>query len=368
MRADGGSPKMVANIGDPRNFIAVDNSTACFTFNTGDWYDGGYIACTNDGVEINKTEEAFNFDYYRGKITFFSNGLIWFKTSVPSDLEGYGDMLYSVDPFNLNNVSLYSSLSEKNEEPSDDSSDNEGCTSAKRNRIRFLSLLFLSAIPSLMVAIAIGFVFKIPSMPVSAYLSTTWVVICLIFTINPDFDNMDDFFSWWFVLTSGPWLIRLTLAHLTNSTTKSRLGWGVNFAGLVYFIGMLILLPVFGTENDVFWKWALLTIFIIPPLFVMGVITRQVFLMVLASIVIMMDVFRLTAYISAVAGLEDSLPVQFVVLGLSGLALGFLGYILSKRQSQVESAVSNWAKKSSLGRWVTDSENDEVNDDDGVDA
>jgi hypothetical protein len=363
MEEDGGAPKMVANITYPKNFVAVDDSTACLSFRANDDYGSDKkIACTNDGVEFNKTEEMF---YLRDgdsiKELIYSNDLIWFAAEAPDNSEGWGPVLYSVDPFNLNNVSLYSYFNETNEGSTDDESTDDDCSSEYSIFIRFISLLGLSALPSLIGAIAISFFYKIPSMSVGAYLSTTWIVVCLIFTIDPTFDNMRYFFGWWFVFTTGPWLILLTLAHLTNRITKNRLAWGINFAALVYTIGMFILLlPVFASENEKFWQWAVLTIFVVPPLFVIGVIARQIISMILACIVIMIDVFRLTAYISDVAGIDDSVPVQFVVLGLSGLALGFLGYLLSKRQSRIESAVSKWAK-SSLGRWVTNSDGEGMN-------
>jgi len=364
MEEDGGAPKIVSNMTNPTNFVAVDDSTVCLTFIV-NATDNWEIACTNDGAEFNKTNGKFHIYGGDRKSLIYSNDLIWFAADVPRDSEGWGPVLYSVDPFNLNNVSLYSYINEANEGSTDEGSTDEGstdddCSSERINFIRFLSLLGLSALPSLIGAIAIGYFYKIPSMSVGGYLSATWVVVCLIFTIDPTFEDLGNFFGWWFVFTTGPWLILLTLAHLTNRTTKNRLAWGINFAALLYTIGMFILLPVIADNNEQFWHWAVLTIFVVPPLFVIGVIARQIISMVLACIVIMIDVFRLTAYISDVAGFEDSLPVQFVVLGLSGLALGFLGYLLSKRQSRIESAVSKWAK-SSLGRWVINSDGEGMN-------
>merc|ERR1712025_125782 len=361
----GGAPSMFGDITNPSNFVAVDDSLACFSFvnKVNNYNDNEYlIACTN-GVEINTTAEVFPYFSDFRKDVIYSNDLLWFRAGSPSYMDDWEAVLYSVDPFNLTNLSLYSSINENNDISSDEPSDNN-CSSEHTTYVIFLSLLGLSALPSLIGAIAIGFAYSIPSMSVGGYLSTTWAVICLILTIDPRFDSFEYFFGWWFVFTTGPWLILLTLAHLTNRITKGRLAWGTNFAALVYTIGMFILLAVFSTDKDMFWQWAVLTIFVVPPFFVIGVITRQIFLLVLACIVVMIDVFRPTTYISDVAGLEDSLPVQFVVLGLSGLALGFLGYILNKRQSRVESAVSKWAK-SSLGRWVISSD-DEGKNDDGV--
>merc|ERR1711933_615112 len=99
------------------------------------------------------------------------------------------------------------------------------------------------------------------------------------------------------------------------------------------------------------------------PLFLFGIITGQILLMFFASVVILVDVFRLTNFITEIAGFGESLPVQFVVLGISGLALGFLGYLISKKQSQYQNAFSAWAE-SKLGNWVisSDEEDDGNND------
>jgi hypothetical protein len=87
--------------------------------------------------------------------------------------------------------------------------------------------------------------------------------------------------------------------------------------------------------------------------------------MIIAAVVIMIDVWRLTDYIVYdVGNWNNSLPAQFVVLALSGLLLGFLGFLLGKRQSRMQTAVSNWAK-SKLSRWVIASENDAAENDEG---
>lgn len=305
------------------------------------------MACTNDGVEISTTEESFN----NPRQLFYSNDLFWFLSYSPPESKRYGTLLYSADPSNLKEVKLYSTITIEEE---DKPRDNE-CTPDRTNRIRFLSLLFLSGIPSFMAALAIGFLYKIPSMPVGGYLSITWLVVCLIFAIDPSFDNMYNFFRWWSVFTSGPGMIILALTHLTKRTTKGEITWGINFAGIVYTVGMFMLLEVFS--EDMFWRWALLTIFAILPLLVFSVITGQIILMMVASIVILIDVYRLTSYITESVGFGESFPVQFIVLGLSGLALGFLGFLFSKRQSQFQSAVSAWTE-STLGRWVYSGEGD----------
>lgn len=181
------------------------------------------------------------------------------------------------------------------------------------------------------------------------------MVVCCIYSINPGFDREQllDFFNWWSTVTAGLWLVVLTLEQLTNRISRSRLGWSSNFASLVYTVGtysLVILSPLFRGE-DPFWRWAVLTGLTVPLLFLTSVITGQILLMILAAIVIMIDVWRLTDYIATVADWDYIWPVHFAVLGLSGIALGFLGYVLSKRQSQMKNSISSFVK-SKLSRWV----------------
>jgi len=359
----------VPNMLNPASFIFVgETSTACFLF-----YDNNKalsidesvaykkIACANDGVKISISEEKFRYP----SDLIYSNDLIWFRTYTPPESGHFGELLYSADPSNLNQVTLYSSYITKSyEDPTKDEDDE--CYSNRAIRTTFAGLLFLSATPSLITVFVISFLQKIPSMSVGGYLSVTWLVVCLVSMIAPSFSDFDVFFRWWSVFTSGPWLILLVLAHLTNRMTKGGLTWGINFAAVVYTIGMFILLEVFS--EDMFWRWAVLTIGVIPPLLLISVITGQIILMILASIVILVDVYKLTSLV----GFGESFPVQFIVLGLSGLALGFLGFLFSKKQSQFQTAVSARAK-STLGRWVyygeeadgNNNHEDEIQDDTG---
>merc|ERR1711959_378357 len=235
-------------------------------------------------------------------------------------------------------------------------SDDE-CTDERRNRVRFLSWLFLSALPALITSAWIDILYKIPSMPIGTYLSTTWMAVCILFAIDPNFDKLDDFFGWWSVVTAGPWLLLLFLAHLTNRSTKRRRAWGINFASLVYTAGFFILLNIFYdngvTSLTVWWKWIIMNSFVLPVLLLMSILTGgQVFVLVLMSAVILIDVWKFTTYILYTLNFENAaVPIVSVVLAVSGLLLGLFGYLLSKQQSRIQTAVSKQAKVV-FGRWV----------------
>jgi len=345
---DGQAPERKDSFYDPQYFTVVDNATACFAF--GDRREGPTgdrkLACT-DGVEYVTTLETF---VYADGI-FYSNDLLWFRTGT---FDPWGNLLYSADPNTLSDVTLHTSLTNSTES-SDDASTDNNCTDERTVRIRSLSWTFLSALPALLAALAIYFFHKVPTMPIGTYLTGTWMVVCCIYSINPGFDREQllDFFNWWSTVTAGLWLVVLTLEQLTNRISRSRLGWSSNFASLVYTVGtysLVILSPLFRGE-DPFWRWAVLTGLTVPLLFLTSVITGQILLMILAAIVIMIDVWRLTDYIATVADWDYIWPVHFAVLGLSGIALGFLGYVLSKRQSQMKNSISSFVK-SKLSRWV----------------
>lgn len=363
--SSGSAPTIVSGVQYPHDFIVLnDDTTLCFLSNS------ATIACTTDGDDV-KLITPENIPFPRD--LYYSDNLIWFR----ADSDPYhSTVLYSVSPSNTAELTLYSRRNGQG-----DGEGGETCDENHTNRILFISLLFVSAIPSLILAFVLGYRYKIPSMPFGGYLSLTWAVMCLVFIIDPGFEDIFNFFRWWFVFTSAPWLILLTLAHLTNRMTQAGLTWGINFAGLVYMVGIVILVEVFW-EDD-FWRWVVFTVLGVFPLIFMSIVTGRILLMVLGSIGLMIDVWRFTAYITDTAGADSNAkaPIQFIVLGFSGLALGFAGYILSKYQSRLQGMVTNWSE-TNLARWrLSNSENEgdgtevevnsieqQVNDETAIDA
>merc|ERR1719330_743197 len=119
--------------------------------------------------------------------------------------------------------------------------------------------------------------------------------------------------------------------------------------------------------EEFFWKWAGVTLLVVPPLFFMSLVTRQLFVMIVSAIVLLIDSQRLADYLAYDGGGWDGyesayILTQFGVLGASGVLLMAIGYLVSKRQARIESAVSKWAN-STLSRWVIPSE-----DETGTDA
>jgi len=354
-KEDGKAPERLDDdiFSEARNFIIADddNTTACFDTK----YNHPKITCTTDGFEYATTEEVFPFLVQM----YYSTQRIWLHTN--RNEWPYGDLLYSVDSATLSNVTEYSTLQSGDgiDFIDDEASDYE-CTYERTSRIRFLSWLFLSALPAFVAALAISYFHQVATMPIGVFLSGTWMVVCAIYAVNPSFESeaLYIFLQWWAAFTAGPWLVVLILAHLTNRISVSRLRWSSNFATVVYTVGVYNLFLYTGQEiSPEVWQWIGITVFTVPILFLVSVITRQIFPMVVVAIVLMTDIWRLTQYIASLANSNNTVPIHAAVLGFSGIALGFLGYFVSKQQTRMESAVSNWMK-SKLKRWVTNAEKD----------
>lgn len=337
--AGSGAPEPFPNVSYVRSFVVIGNKSAvCFLADiaTAPGIDTfkETLACT-DGETIDTIENK-ELDYVNDLI--YSDELIWVKGG---NNDCYND-LYSIDPANLTDLTHHT-------QPLDNESSEESVYKCSETNLRlmFVGLLFLSALPAVVTSFLLGFLVKVPSMALSGYASLTWMVFCLVFTIQPTFEDIYDFFRWWLPFTSGPWLILLTLGSMTKRLSKNVLVWGINFSALVYIVSMFMLLQVFS-EGD-FWRWAVLTVLAIIPLIVISLATNKPFLMVLAALGLMVEAGRLAFYIADVADIAAGLIVS-VVLALSGIALGFLGFLLSKQYSKIQTKVDVWTDKY-LGRW-----------------
>lgn len=334
-----GAPEPFPNVSNARNFVVVGNKSAvCFLAEIATAPEINNfqetLACT-DGETVDTIENK-EFDHVNDLI--YSDELIWLKGGNHDCYNG----LYSIDPANLTDLTHYT-------QPLDNKSSEESMYECSDTNLRlmFVGLLFLSALPAVVTSFLLGILVKVPSMALSGYASLTWMVVCLVFTIQPAFKDVYDFFRWWLPFTSGPWLILLTLGSMTKRFSKNALVWGINFSALVYIVSMFMLLQVFS-EGD-FWRWAVLTVLAIIPLIIISLATNKPFLMVLAALGLMVEAGRLAFYIADVADIAAGLIVS-VVLALSGIALGFLGFLLSKQYSKIQTKVDVWTDKY-LGRW-----------------
>ena len=352
----GEAPTMLnSTLVNPADFIQVSNDTlACFTAQHSANDYTSVIACT-EGESVNSTSARVYLPQY----LFYADGRIWFVTYEYSYYSTDAPV-YSVDPSDLSNVTSHSTLvspSAENDQSAEGSGD---CDTEHVRRFRSFGVLVLSIVPVFIVSIWWQIRRGVPSLPLVTYNSITGMLVALAYIINPAWDGIEDLLRWWLSLSSLMWLLALTFAHLTNRMNASTLSWSINFAGLVFFVGMIMLFEVpFGSsEDDVWWRWVLITVVAFLPLIVLGVIVSRLLLIVLGAMGILIDVWRFVYFVTD--PLEDGVRValQAVILALVGLALALLGLFLSKRQPQFREMIDAWSEKH-LGRWkMTDGATD----------
>jgi hypothetical protein len=96
--------------------------------------------------------------------------------------------------------------------------------------------------------------------------------------------------------------------------------------------------------------WVGITFFSFLPLLTISLVTSRSWLLVLGAIGILFDVWRLTGAITESVSQGAKLPIQFVVLAVCGVGLGFLGRFINKREDAIQARLGGCAQ-SCLGRW-----------------
>ena len=351
--------------------IPATNIVACFfvdiTSNDAPFYHSSTLACTIDGtntidtIDNDRDDESF-FRSARGPIYLDDRNndsydnrdhlVIYFRADDSLCYNG----LYSVDPTNLTDWTRHTTkpttatMSILQEQQLDMHVDTE--CSNRELRMLFIWLLFLSAFPTVTVSFFIGLVLKVPSMVLAYFGSILWMTVCFLYVIAPNFaidsDGLYQFFRWFPVVVSAPFLIVLTFGSLTKRISNQLLAWGINFYALVYTVGMFVLLQVFS--HEALWRWIVLTVLGIIPLIVISLATNKVFLMVLAALGLMIEAGRLAFYIATVANVAAGLIIS-IVLAVLGITFGFVGFLLRKYHSNIQRKVQELTR-TYLGRWI----------------
>lgn len=218
----------------------------------------------------------------------------------------------------------------------------------------FLGLLLLSFIPVLGAAALLHNKHNVPSMPIAEYVAVTLILVALVFIIKPTSSSTEiyDTLRWWLPLSSLLWLLVNTFGYLTHRIDSPTLSWSSNFSGIVFFIGMILLVQVpFGPGVDDWWRWVIVTIAAFLPLIALSVILGAILLMVLGAIGILFDIWHLVTLLTD--SLSDSVrtPVSFLILALSGFGLAAFGTLLNRKQDEFTYAVQTWSN-SHLSRWM----------------
>jgi len=327
-------PQLFSNVYYPEELTSILNKTTCFSAYESESSDSRILQCTDGNLVVVNSSLVDPFDL------FASDGNLWFRQSSTSRYSN-GIMIYSLNP-NTMETMAHTEIKDTEEVPLFE------CDQELLDRRLALFSMFFGMLPTVTVSLLIWHKLYIPTMPITTYFSATWfiAVLPIIFPSLKELFDPFDIMKWWFALSSGLWLLGLFLFYLANRVRKETLKWSLNFAALVYFASMFVVTDVF---NDGFWfGWIIINVVSFAPLIFVGIVSDQIFLLVLAAIGIFVDVWKIGASIG------NSVPVYFLLFGVSGIGLGYFGLILNKHQQKIASEVKNKAK-SWLGNFVKDS-------------
>jgi len=326
-------PQLVSTVFSPEELTLVSNKTACFTAYESESMESKILYCT-DGISVDAFRSHEDpFDLFAG-----DDGKLWFRQYRTNN-----GMIYSLNPDTME-TTFHTVIKDLGEEFE--------CDEEFADRRVALFSIFVGIIPTLIVSLFIWFKLYIPTMPITTYFSATWfiLVVQILFPSSQVFYSLFDVVNWWFVLSSGFWLLALFLFYLTNRVTKTTLTWTINFTAVVFFISMFVVTEVFS--NSSWLGWIIINVVSFAPLIFVGVVSDQNFLIVLGAIGIFVDVGKIGASI----GNGDSIPVYFLLFGVSGIGLGYFGLILNKYQQVIQSVVKNKAES-----WLGSIRKDSVN-------
>lgn len=325
-----------------------------------------------DGSSSAKRTLSLTDMYADPTLLVSSDGRLYLKALDSGNKNTMGTAVYSVDPFgslsdSLVNHSTVVASSQKGQaytppskNGSTDTSDT--CDEVAKRRQMSWALLGLAVLPSLAATIALFWKRKIPSMVIALYICLYALLITLIFGINPQFDKLGEFVRWYAFVSSLLWLLISTVLHLTNRVHFNTLSWSLNFSATIFFVSSFFVFIARGDNYDSVLAWVGITFFSFLPLLTISLVTSRSWLLVLGAIGILFDVWRLTGAITESVSQGAKLPIQFVVLAVCGVGLGFLGRFINKREDAIQARLGGCAQ-SCLGRWRVkeDADDDTMN-------
>ena len=378
-----GEPVHFPNVTHPSQFIVTGTGRACFfAYKSNDpppskkkyppqpksIYGMNIIGCC-DGKTLTTTNPSINelhnpYDFFIDN----STKVLWFKDYPPSvgSQSGDGKLLYSISDYDTMDVVLHSTYkkgSRSYEFATDGYSKpyvppeekGSGSSSRAENGMECMTkqsilALFVSAIPVSVVSILLWIRRSAPSMAITSYIGIGAMASFIFLAARGNAYEMGDFYEWWLSITGA--LFVLTLVDLFSCKRKiarSPLVWGINFGSLAYFAGMITLTGIFDIGGV--WCWIIFNAFALVPLGILGLVTKQAFLLVLCAVGWLMDSVKFAYWLSdAMASGEG--PIQFVVLAISGLLIAGAGWLLSKHQEEVHNILCYQFERISVSRKI----------------
>jgi len=277
---------------------------------------------------------------------------LWFKETIRYG-EG-GTMIWSLDP-----QTMVSTL--HSERSIHDSSGGDDCNRDHVIRKQAILALFCSAIPMMILSIALWVSKQISSMGIISYASLSLADFAIQTAINPEhFLEEGPPFRTWFAVSGLICLfisahLVLSISSSTTSVTQQPLLMSKNqkeplrallITSAVAFTWGASMLFMFDSydERDTLGRWILWNLLVFLPLLVLGAATDSQCLLVLGGLGFLADASRLASW-------GDSTLFFFVVFSLMGLAVGVAGYYFTVHY---QLAVQNWsqAKAQLINNWV----------------
>jgi len=208
--------------------------------------------------------------------------------------------------------------------------------------------IFLSAIPMIILSVALWFKKSIPTSGITMYIGIAVFGVALPFSVErEEYYEPSSFYKWWFLITSVLYILSLSYLLLSkNDFATSPITWGLNTGVLVFFWSMFAIVNIF--DNDEIWKWIVLNLVSFLPLILLGLVTDQNFIIFHGASGFLLDAWRLASELS------DNTIFQSLALAFTGLGVTALGIWLKKRQSSIRDPCVAWIESRSPS-WMNNS-------------
>jgi hypothetical protein len=217
---------------------------------------------------------------------------------------------------------------------------------------RNLAVLFITSIPTLLLAVAIAVKFQISSMAVPLFFFTSTAVVNIYSIIDPAVPEMSNLLKWWTTLFSSFWLIVALVLFLTNRvlTSKYSAAWYMNVGGLMYFgaIHAQLLVPAYGESGyitDDTGSWVLYQFLLVIPLALYAITCDKTLFLLLSSGGIIVDVWRLSTFITNLTtNTTAQTLIRFCILASTGVGIVYVGFLYQQNASMLQEKVVKWSQ------------------------
>ena len=340
---------------DPQHFVTVTASTVCFIARQRkslDNYPTSELFCTN-GDTVQSFIGSGSAEYSNPQSIKTYEGLIYLKAEgvgvgISNPKNGW---IYLADPktssiTRIPPSSPSSSATTEAEAVNTTTLMIDTCDQVGATFVTSLAVLFITSIPTFLLALAIAIKFQISSMAVPLFLFTSTAVVNIYIIIDPAIPEMSNLLKWWTTLFSTLWLIVALVLFLTNRvlTSKYSAAWYMNVGGLIYFgaIHAQLLVPV---EDDA-WRWVLYQFLLVIPLALYAITCDKTLFLLLSSGGIIIDVWRLSTFITNLTtNTTAQILIRFCILAGTGVGIVYGGILYQQNASKLQMKVVKWSQK-----------------------